>query len=306
MALQELYSEYKPEGLVGGMVSGLNTGANLGSMFAQTNATNQQTSSREQKLPYEIAGLAAGNDRDVMANGLTRATQPSQIEATNATNQTAVMTQQQLQELMPFDTFNKQITMTYQQSAGMISKAADRLERGDKSVWQELKAMADQRGPEAQKAFQETYKQFGNLPPQQAAVKAREYVNKLLSTLDNLDPKTRLEMYKANLEHMEKMLAAQNSGRGDGKPTGKETEINNLARYYMQKYKIGEVEAKARATADLRGKVENTDLGGVSFPTKTNIGGPGFAPLGNSFEALSGGGTPTPKPVGKADPLGLR
>ena len=219
MALQELYSEYKPEGLVGGMVSGLNTGANLGNMFAQTNATNQQTSSREQKLPWELAGLAADADTKVQANDLTRATQPGAIETTNATNKTALMTQQQIQQLLPFDTFNKMITQQTQQSAGILTQAAERLEAGDKSVWQELSAMATT--PEAKKVFQETYAKFGKLPPAVAAQEARKWADKLLADLDNLNQETRFkkwqETLKATVDKYQANAAASAGGKTNDK-----------------------------------------------------------------------------------------
>jgi len=202
MALQELYSDYKPQGLVGGIVSGLNTGANLGSMFANTASTNQQTTAREQKLPWELAQSAVNVDKDIMANDLTRATQPGQIEATNATNTTTKLTQEAAQKLLPIETFNKFLLQQTQQSAGMLTQAAERLEAGDKSVWQELSAMAT--SPEAKKVFQDTYNRLSKLPPTVAAQEARKWADKLMSDQANLDPATRLKMWE---------IAANNAAR---------------------------------------------------------------------------------------------
>lgn len=199
-------------GAVGGMFTGLKEGADLGQLFANTGSINQQTIAREQKLPWELAQSAADVDTKVMANDTTRATQSGAIAATNATNKTAVMTQEQLQQLLPFQTFNKLMTDQTQQSASMLTKAAERLERGDTSVWTELKDMADKQGPQAQKIFQETYAKFGKAPPAIAAKEARDWANKLLADLDNLDPEMRFKRWKETLEHQARMLAAKNSG----------------------------------------------------------------------------------------------
>lgn len=202
MALQELYSDYKPQGLVGGIVNGLNTGANLGNMFANTASINQQTTAREQKLPWELAETAAKVDKDVMENDLTRATQSSKIDSINATNTTTKLTQKDAQKLLPIETFNKFLIQQTQQSAGMLTQAAERLEAGDKSVWQELSAMAT--SPEAKKVFQDTYNKFSKLPPTVAAQEARKWADKLMSDQANLDPATRLKMWE---------VAANNAAR---------------------------------------------------------------------------------------------
>ena len=281
MALQELYSEYKPEGLVGGMVSGLNTGANLGSMFAQTNATNQQTSSREQKLPWELAGLAADADTKVQANDLTRATQPGQIEATNATNKTALMTQQQIQELLPFDTFNKMITQQTQQSAGILTQAAERLEAGDKSVWQELSAMATT--PEAKKVFQETYAKFGKLPPAVAAQEARKWADKLLADLDNLNQETRFKKWQETLKAtVDKYQANAAASAGSNKQPNYNVEfVNILARRIKeQNPKWTAAQVQAEAVRQYKTTVESTPIGNLTMETtKSMAPTPGASPM---------------------------
>ena len=291
MSLEQLYGKYEPQGLVAGIESGLTSGANLGSMFAQTRSANQQTTAREQKLPWELAGLAADADTKVQANDLTRATQtPEYLQQTGANAlgkaQNESLSIEQIKKEFPLDSFlslTKKSTLT---NLSIMKQIRGGIQNGNiDSVTQMLVKMAPD-DKSRQLIMSEAQKAKAN---PQAALKQLDDAEAQMKGLLEIDPASALKLYEMFLDNQAKMIAAQNSGRGDGKPTSKETEINNLAKWYMQQYKIGEVEAKARATADLRGKVENTDLGGVSFPTKTNIGGPGFAPLGSSFEELSGG-----------------
>ena len=269
MALQELYGDYKPQGLVGGMVSGLNTGANLGSMFANTASTNQQTSAREQKLPWEIAQSAANVDKDVMANDTTRATQAGQIAATNATNKTAIMTNEQAQQIIPYETFNKVFQQQSQQAAVKFTEAAQRIRNGEyDSVFSELLQSAQK--PEEKAAIQKVYQQYKN-KPQEAAAYAQKMAEKSEWDRLNTDPEKVFEMWKITAMNAAKLQQEriQASAKGsDSQPNYNLVFVKKLAqRIKEQNPTWSAAQVEAEAVRQYKSTTETTPIGNTTFQT---------------------------------------
>ena len=299
MALQELYGDYKPQGLVGGMVSGLNTGANLGSMFANTASTNQQTSAREQKLPWEIAQSAANVDRDVMTNDTTRATQAGQIAATNATNKTAVMTQEQAQQIIPYETFNKVFQQQSQQAAVKFTEAAQRIRNGEyDSVFSELLQSAQK--PEEKAAIQKVYQQYKN-KPQEAAAYAQKMAEKSEWDRLNTDPEKVFEMWKITAMNAAKLQQEriQASAKGSGSSSDKMSIDQRISDAEAKKAQLLSSGAKpndprvinlvnlVNSLNAARSKSESMVIPQGGLPSST-------VNYGSSFNDLSGGGNPAP------------